>query len=475
MAPAATTAPLPTQAAAQKQQGGTLTIGTTEEPDTLQPLLTQLTASSHLIEGIFDGLLDYGPDQTLQAGLAETYTVSADGLTYTFLLRKGVRWHDGQPFTSADVKATWQIINNAAFSSFVTSGWDQIVALETPDDYTVIMKTDAAFAPFLSAVAPTPIVPKHIIDKGLDYFKQDFGRHPIGTGPFKFAQWESAQFVRLEKNAGYWGGSPYLDAIVFKVVPDINTLVLQLKTGDIQMTDNLSPALLDQIRSDGRFNLQLRNGTEWQHIDLKQLGFLTDKRVRQALDYAVPKQQIIDNLLKGLATVATGDQAPDTAWVNTQLNVRPYDLDQAAQLLSDAGFKKNSDGILEKNNTPFVLEYWVVAGDDTVKQIQEAIAENWRKLGISVDTRQEDSSTMFGPNGYQFTKKMTAGQYSWNNSNDPDDMFYWHSSEIPKNPAGSGGNTLGYFHRFSFQKEIDKLTESGTKEQRENMMTLFAP
>lgn len=451
---------------AQPVAGGTLTVGIVEEPETLNPFITQLVTSFNVLSGVMEGLLDYDTEQNLVPRLAESYSVSADGLTYTFKLRKDVKWHDGQPFTAADVVATWKIIMNPDFAAFSQLGWDKIESIETPDDYTVVMKTTEKYAPFITYVGSSFIAPKHLIDKGIDSFKQEFGRAPVGTGPFKLAQWDSAQAITLEKFADYWdaGRKPKLDKIVLKIVPDTNTLAVQLKTGEVQMSDAIPSLQVEEIQKLPNVAVTLRDGTEWTHMDLKYIDFLADKRVRQALDFATPKQQIVDQLLKGQGTVAFGDQAPGTPWINPNIQPRPYDLEKAAALLTEAGFTKNADGNLEKDGKPLVIEHWIPSGDEQTKRVQQVIAASWRKLGIQVDEREEDIKSIWGPNGYQFTKAMTAGQYSWTNGNDPDDMFYWHSSQIPSEPTGTGGNTIAYFQPFSFQKEIDALTEQAAAE-----------
>jgi peptide/nickel transport system substrate-binding protein len=473
---AACAAPAPTQTQApsanseakpaQPVAGGTLTVGIVEEPETLNPYITQLVTSFNVLSGVMEGLLDYDTNQKLQPRLAESYSVSDDGLTYTFKLRKGVTWHDGQPFTAADVVATWKVIMNADFAAYSQLGWDKIANIETPDDHTVVMKTTEKYAPFITYVGASPIAPKHLIDKGLDSFKQAFGRAPVGTGPFKLAKWDSAQSITLEKFEGYWDAArkPKLDKIVMKIVPDTNTLLVQLKTGEVQLSDAVPALQVEEVQKLATVNVALRDGTEWTHMDLKYIDFLTDKRVRQALDYATPKQQIVDQLLKGLGTVAFGDQAPGTPWINPNIQPRAYDLEKAAALLQEAGFTKNADGILEKEGKPLAIDHWIPSGDDQVKRVQQVIAASWRKLGIQVDEREEDIKSIWGPNGYQFTKAMTAGQYSWTNGNDPDDMFYWHSSQIPADPTGTGGNVLGFFQQFDFQKEIDDLTAQAAGE-----------
>lgn len=451
-------------APAAPKAGGAIIIGKVEEPETLNPYITQLVTSIDVLSGIMEGLMDFDTNQILQPQLAESYTVSDDGLTYTFNLRRGVRWHDGQPFTAADVVATWKIIMDPDFAAFSQLGWDKITDIETPDEYTVVMKTAEKYAPFLTYVASSSISPKHWIDKGIDSFKQEFGRRPIGTGPFKLSRWETGQFIELAKFEDYWGGAPKLDKITIKIVPDDNTLMVQLTTGEVQLSDAVSAARIEEARRLPNSVVLTREGLEWTHMDLKNIGFLMDKRVRQALDYATPKQQIVDTLLGGLATIGIGDQAPGTPYFNPNIQPRPYDLAAAAKLLEEAGFKKNAQGILEKDGQPLVIEHWIIAGDQLTRQIQQVIASSWRQLGIDVQEREEDIKTIWGPNGYQFTQAMTAAMYSWTNSNDPDNMFYWHSSQIPSDPTGIGGNLPAYFNRYEQQAKFDELTAAGASE-----------
>ena len=465
--PSATTSTAASSSAAASvaaQKGGELTIGSIEEPETLNPYITQLATSANVLSGIMEGLLQYDSQQQLRPSLAESYEVAEDGLTYTFKLRQGVKWHDGEAFDAEDVVATWKIITDPNFGAFSQLGWEKIEDIETPDQHTVVMKTTEKYAPFISYVGAGTISPEHQIAKGVDAFKQEFGRNPVGTGPFKFVRWPSGQFIELEKNADYWGGEPNLDKITYKIVPNDNTLLVQLSTGEVQLTPDISAIRYEEAKALPNSQVLERNSQSWYHIDLKNIDFLMDKRVRQALDYATPSQEIIDRLLKGLAVPAVADQAPGTAYYNANIQPRPYDLDQAAQLLQEAGFTKGADGTLEKDGKPFELEYWIPSGDQQTKQIQQVVAASWRKLGIKVDTREEDIQSIWGPNGYQSTEKMTAAAYSWFNSNDPDDAFYWASSQIPSSPTGTGGNLPAYFNKYSFQQEIDELTAQGAQE-----------
>lgn len=514
--PVAITAP--TAPEGTPQQGGQIIIGTTEEPDTLHPYLTMLVTGNDVIFGIFDGLLEYDGTQTLQPCLAESWEISDDGLTYTFHLRQDVTFHDGAPFSSADVKASYDVIMNPEFGAWSTLGWREITSLETPDEYTVVMMTAAPYAPFLCYVgASTVIVPQGAIAKGIDSFKQEFGRAPYGTGAFKFSEWKAKQSITLTKNETYWGGAPYLDTLVYSIIPDSNTFMVQLKTGEIDLAGsagNISAQQVDEALGVDGLTVFEHPGQSWSHLDLKIISHLRQTKVRQALDFATPSEQIINQLLKGRATASIGDQAPGTWAFDETITPRPFDLDQAAQLLTEAGLTKNGDGIWEgptpageptypgriyaawlaeqgsatpeasaspvaavfqgtddvdaTNLTgpvmPLEIELWGLAGDDQSQQVLEIVNAAWTQLGVKSSTNFQDVSTIWGPDGYQFNEKMTACLYSWTNSNDPDDMFYWESTNIPDTPTGTGGNVIAYFYPFNFQTKIDELTRAGAVE-----------
>jgi len=453
---------VPTGTAAQGDK--TLVIGMSEEPDTLNPYVSPLWVTQQILNGVMNSLLIYDRNLTLQPGLAESYVVSDDGLTYTFKLRQGVKWHDGQPFTAQDVVATWKVIMDPKSGSIDQSGWSKIVSMDTPDDHTVVMKTSEVYAPFLSFVAGTwRISPKHLIDKGVDSFKQEFGRNPIGTGPFKLVKWEAGQYMLLEKNTDYFGGSPKLDRIQIKFIPDTNTLLVQLRTGEVQMTDATAATEYEAVTQLPNNKVILTDGNSWSHIDLQNIDFLMDKRVRQALDYATPRDLIVEELLNGLATVAVGDQSPATPYLNPNLKPRPYDLDKAAELLKEAGFTKNAAGILEKGGKPLKIEHWIGNGFQQVRLVQQVVVASWRKLGVYVETTEQDPAIWATASGMFYKKAMTAGEYDWANLIDPDNMFYWHSSYIPKEPGGIGGNYPAVFNLYEKQALIDQLTADANR------------
>lgn len=474
----------PTKPEGEPQAGGSVTIGTTEEPDTLNPYLTQLVTGSDITTGVFDPLMRYDSTQKLIPALAESFEISDDGLTYTFTLRQGVTFHNGDAFGPQDVIDTWKMIMNKDFAAFQTLGWDKISDVTSPDEKTVVMKTSEVYAPFISYVGAdnsSVISPVAELAKGPETFKTEFGRTTIvGTGPVKFTSWTPKQQIVLEKNADYWGGTPYLDKVTVRFIPDDSTQLVQMRTGEIQMA--VGAGSFGALRVDEALGIEGITVLEhpspgWSHLDLKHVFFLRHPKVRQALDFATPSQDIVDKLLKGRSVRSMADQQPGTWAYKEDLEGRPFDIEQAKALLAEAGLTQGSDGswsgkvptkdpeVLDGEERTLEIELWGIAGDTSQQQIIQVIAQAWNQVGIKTTTNFQDVSTLWGPEGYQWNPDtMTACLYAWFNGNDPDDMFYWHSSQIPDSPTGTGGNAIAYFNKFNFQDEIDELTEAGVKE-----------
>lgn len=450
----------PTQPLGPHRRGGTLTIAATVEPDTLHPWLTQSIAGFDILEGVMDGLLRYDSQQQFQAALAQGFEISDDGVTYTFALRRDARFHNGDSFGASDFEAAWQTKLDPSFGAYSVLGWDKIASVEAPDETTLVVTTTEPYAPFLSYVATSFLCPATAIADGMDAFRESFGRSPIGTGPMQLATWTPGERIELDRFDDYWGEQPKLERVVYRIVSDAAAQIAALADGEAQLIGGESALSGAQVVN--AVGLQgitvLEHPTHaWQHLDLKQAEFLRETDVRQALDFATPRQRIIDELVGGRAVPAAADQAPGTWAFHPSLEPRPYDLDQARALLDAAGLEIGSDGVRMRDDRPFTIELWGVAGNPLAERSIEMIAESWGAIGVATTPRFGDRS-IWGPMGYQFSDRMTACLYTWTNTNDPDDMFYWHSSQIPTSPTGSGANLPAFFAPYAFQAEIDELT-----------------
>ena len=469
----------PTAPEGEPQAGGTVTAGTNDEPDSIHPWISQTVTGFDVFSGVTEGMLAYDDTQQLQPKLATEFSIADDGRSYTFTLREGVRFHNGDPLTPEDVVNGWKMIMNPEFGAFNQSGWDKVEDIVVDGQELVFTLTET-YAPFLSYVGVDRILPSSGMALGPEEFKRVYGRDGlVGTGPFRFVEWRSKEQIVLDKFAEYWGEPAILDRIVYRIVPDENTLLVQLRTGEIDLIG--SSATIPASRVDEALAFPdvvvLEHPTlTWQHIDLKHVDFLRMTKVRQALDFATPTKDIIEKLLKGRAVPSVADQAPGSWAFDPNIQPRPYDLEQAKALLAEAGLTPGADGTLEGpvptddpqvgdgEVKPFAMELWFLSGAAEDERICQVVAQSWNSIGVKTELKNQDISTIWGPEGYQFTPAMTGCLYTWSNGNDPTDRFYWHSSQIPDSPTGSGGNLPAYFHPYNFQEEIDRLTDAGDLE-----------
>lgn len=451
----------PTSPTGTPRAGGRLIAGAPSEPDSLHPWLASTVAAFDLLDGVMDGLLRYTAEGRLRPALAEGFSISEDGLTYTFALRQGVRFHNGEPFSGEDFLAAWELSQDRAFAALSTLGWQKVASVDLPDETTLVVTTSEPYAPFLSTVATTYLCPRAAMAEGLDAFRDVFGVAPIGTGPFRVAAWDPGAGIELARWDGYWGEPALLDAIAYRVLPDDDALLAALAAGEIDVAGGagvIPPARVDEAAAVPDVTV-FRHGTmNWQHIDLKQMAFLRETPVRQALDFATPRERIVAELLAGRAIPAFADQSPESWAYRETLRPRPYNPERAMSLLDAAGLLPGNDGVRERDGKRFEIDLWGVEGDERARAMVETIAAAWNAIGVSTLPRFAPPAALWGPLGYQFSDRMTGCLFTWTNANDPDDLYYWHSSQIPTSPTASGGNLPAFFYPYAFQEEIDALT-----------------
>ena len=460
-----------TEPKGKRRSGGELTAGVVGGIDTLNPYVTDLyTPTMDILSGVMDGLTGFDSRHRIRPTLAESYQISDDGEVYTFRLRPGITFHNGDAFTAQDVVETWSMIMSDDLPVWSRIGWDRIEAIEVPDASTLVVRTDGPFAPFLASISAGflsggMIAPSRYL-KGPETFRKQFEEKPIGTGPFRFKS-VKGNVATLERYNKHWAGKPYLDQINVRIFETYGQLFDAYKAGEI--------ALVDRTGTPGRQNLPraLRmpettvlefTGLSWGHLDLKQIGLLRDTKVRQALDYATPKDQIISEIMGGEAVRAVADQPPGTSYYNQNITPRPFDIEKAQSLLRRAGLETNGDGMFAKDDQELEIELWGEARDPQAEGILALVAESWTAMGAKVSVKLANGADLWGPKGYQFTERMTAGYYRSNNANDPDNMWYWHSSQIPAEPGGPGGNAIAFFNQYTFQDKIDDLTSRAAAE-----------
>jgi len=389
---------LPGAASAQKR-GGTLVMLVQPEPPTLAAYLSTSGPIGQVATKVYEGLLEYDFDLKPVPGLAESWKVSADGKTVTFKLQKGVRFHDGTPLTSADVKfSVLEVLRKVHPRGAIT--FRDITDIETPDEHTVVftLQNPAPYLMMALSGYESPIVPKHLFE-GTDVKNSKYANAPIGTGPFKFVEWQRGQYMRLDRNPDYWRkGRPYLDRIVARFVTDSATRSAALEKGEahlggfgaIPYSDVRALEKLPHITATTR-GYEMSSPIVELDFNTKRAPF--DKvKVRQAVSYAISRKFVIDNVWFGFGKPATGPISSNFAITSLYTpEVKSYNVPNgveiAGRLLDEAGLKRAPDGVrleIVHDLTPYGEE-WQRFGE----YVQQVLAE----IGIKATLRYEDVPT----------------------------------------------------------------------------------
>jgi peptide/nickel transport system substrate-binding protein len=438
---------------------GTFVFVVTDNPDNLNPYLAGLAASSAVHRFTFDGLYAVNFQGGWVPALATGYTVSPDGLSWTFKLRPSVRWSDGAPFTAADVKFTWQLATNKDVHVTYATGFDKIGSIDTPDPLTVVYHLKEPYAPFRDQVMGAAIVPQHVLGSlNADQINRaPFNQKPIGTGPFSVSEFVTDDHVTLTANPHYWGKRPKLQRIVVRIVPDENAQVNLMRAGDLSVL-SIPAARLDEVKRMPNIVIKRYLSATYALVQLDEYEFLRDAVVRQALDFATPKASIIKNVMKGQAEPAVSDMVPNGPYANKALRPRPYDLTRARKMLLEDGFRPGPGGFLFKGGKRLEVPLWTVSGRAYFVQALQLIAQSWRSIGVYTETHAVSAAALFGQNGPQWNGKDAALIFTWGQGVFPENKINWHSSFIPKDANSPGENDERYSN-----PEMDRLLEEADR------------
>jgi hypothetical protein len=363
-----------------------------------------------------------------------------------FTLRDGVRWHDGVPFTSADVAFTYRAIMDEKVASPRRSDFDLVSSVETPDPLTVVVRYKKPFSPALLSWMGA-ILPEHLLGK-LDPAKwpEAYNRKPIGTGPFKFGSWKTNEYIRLVKNPDYFLGAPWLESIVFRVLPDPLTLQLAFQTKQVDFW-NVSPWAVKGLEKDPRFDLFSAPGNMYNYIgwNLRRPMF-QDLKVRQALAQAVNVPQMIQYIIYGRGVQSTGIFTPQVWFFDPSVKPIPYDPAAARKLLDEAGWKVGRDGIRVKDGKRFSFTLLSNNGNEIRRDIATLVQDDLKQVGIEVKVEIYEWAVLLK----RFVGKgeFDAIVLGWSLGYDFDQYAIWHSSQTHPEEL----NFLGYNN-----PEVDNL------------------
>lgn len=444
-------------------KGGQIVFGMTGSPVTFNPILQTDTPSGQINSRVYSGLVRANDKMELVGDLAEKWEFSDDGLVWTFTLKKDVLWHDGTKFTAQDVKFTYDAIQHPDYPGVRKTDFKPITKTEVVNDYTVKLHLDKPYAPLLSKLV-MGIIPKHIWETTpIGKMKENpANMDPIGTGPYKFVEWQKDQYIMLEANDKYFGDGPYIQKVIWKFYGDNQVMLAALEKGDIDYMGAIPPDDVERVKTAlaDRYEFKQIPQNGYTYIGLKQTdAILKDKLVRQALMYATNREQIVADVLKGFGDVMNSN-IPKVSWAyaGDQLNQYKFDQAKAKSLLDEAGWKLGADGVREKDGQKMNVKLLTSTGNKILEAALLITQQNWKDLGINAEVEYIEWSVLCAQ--YLDVAKFQAYALGWGLGIDPDFYLYFHSAAA----VDDKGQLVG-FNDVEFKNaRLDELLEQGRTE-----------
>lgn len=438
-------------------EGGTLIDALAGEPSGLIAMIAGESSASAIASNIFNSLLKYDKNLELTGELAESWEISSDQKTITFHLKPNLKWADGEALTSSDVMFTWQTVTNDQTRTPYGADYKLVIKAETPDKNTFRVTYAAPYAPALDSWSGLHILPRHIL-LSQDINTTSFARNPIGSHYYKLDQWKSGERISLTRNENATQGQANINRLVSRIIPDRAAQFLEL------MADNIDAMNLNAIQYarifparpdlNQRFSLYKELGNSYTYLgfNLKNKPF-DDIRVRQAINYAIDKQEIIDGVLLGLGVPVASPYKPGTRWSNPNLKPYAYYPSKAIELLKEAGFEDHDgDGILDKDGKP--LSFEILTNQNKEREMTAVLIQRrLKEIGIDVKIRVVEWATFISR--FIKTGDFNAVLLGWGLGVEPDQYNIWHSSQ----------QAPGQFNFIGYQNiKVDQLLEKGRLE-----------
>ncbi len=432
----------------------TLRIGDIQDVPSLNPHLATALSLGFLSELTMAFLVRYGarnepiPELAIEVPSKENHLVSADGLTITWRLRHGVRWSDGAPFTADDVVFSTNAVNNLKNDEVGRDGWDLITKIDEPDKYTVVYHLKRPYAAFLptyfgTAGAEPCILPKHILGALPDINHAAYNSKPVGIGPFRYVTWVRGDHIELEANPYYWRGMPKLRKIIYKFIPDRNTLLTQMRTGEVDMWPIVGIGFYDRVKALPNATTIAHPGYLYEHLDFNMTRpIFADRAVREALRYALDRPTLRQKIWHGLGVLQEG-MIPPISPLYTALPRIPFDLAKAIALLDADGWRRGTDGVRVKNGRRLVFDFAANSGQPDGDQAIELIRSTWQQIGAQINLLHYPPTVFFGSyqdGGTIYAGKFDVIDFAWQLTPDGDLSNLLECDDTPPN----GQNDMHY-------------------------------
>ena len=329
---------------------------------------------------LFDGLTAHDADNNVVPGLAESWDIDDASNTYTFHLREGVKWHDGEPFTAEDAKFTIEAIMNPDNESEIASNYEEVESITVEDEKTVVFKLSEKNVAFLEYMT-IGLLPKHLLE-GKDMQNDEFFKKPIGTGPYKLTEWVEGQSISLTANADYYRGAPKIQNIIFKIVDDDNAKALQLQSGEINFA-KITPKDTKTLASKDGFNVYNMKTSDYRGImyNFNNPFWQENADIIPAISYGVDRQAMVDAVLLGDGIVAYGPLQRNV-YNDESTNLYDYNPEKAKEIIEAAGWTMGSDGIYEKNGQRLSFTVNCKEGDQVRADLAAIASQQLAQIGV---------------------------------------------------------------------------------------------
>ncbi|WML46906.1 ABC transporter substrate-binding protein [Neobacillus sp. PS3-34] len=450
-----------------KKVGGKVVLTTFADAVRLIPYTTSDSASSRIQGMIFDALLTVDIKGNPIPSLATSYSYDKSKLTYTFKLRKGVKFHDGKLMTADDVVFSYQMYTDPKTINSYVKDFETIKQVKKVDTYTVqiILKEKDPLI-LTNTFVNAAILPKHQFKNGIkDYNTNNYiHRHPIGTGAFKFKEWKSDERIVVTANKDYWDGRPYMDQVITEVLPDANVETINLLKGDVDFVEALNPQSLSQVSKNKNLKIQPYSIGRFDYVGFNESKApWNNENFRKGLAYGLDRQSMVSKLYLGKATLASGPMHPLIPQNNPSVKPLPFDLKKAAEYLEKAGYHKKDGKLIGPDGKQLTLEFAYNNGN-TIRQKAALLAQqNWGKLGIKVTPRSYEWSI--------FLDKYKEGKLDcfilgWSGYDaNVEHSGFFHSTAMP--PQGNNNNRIN-------DPQIDKyLDDYKSEEDRSKRIKIY--
>lgn len=445
-----------------------LIIGYDREPDTMNRYAT------HILEDIescvVEGLVTNDEQMRIVPVLAAEVPTLANkgvilrpdgGMDVIWKLRPGVTWHDGTPHSSADVKFTVDAINKGDWKPESVDGFDRISSVDTPDSLTAVVHYKEVYAPYqLQFVRGT--LPRHVLAGRDINSANDYNRAPLGTGPYRVKEWKTGEYILLERVPAYWRGSgqPKIRQLLFRFLANTTTRINLLKSGEVHLVALLPWDKVREVQPLARLRLNKVVGNGYEHVTLNQRHFpaFADVRVRRALAHAVDRASMVRTLLDEQVSVVNGPIQPLSPAYEPNVTSYPYDTVAANRLLDEAGWRRGSDGVRNRNGKRLAFTLITQSGFAIRENVSQALQQAYRTVGVDMQVQLLDGTSI---SSVWFKGEFDAMLHWWQMGADPELTLFFARDRTP--PAGRNINYVDDAELTALLYESDRTADEGAR------------